>query len=112
MGHPVVGMSWEGMVIETLLACVPFHTKASFYRTATGAEIDLVLEMGARHGTWAIEIKRTTAPKLERGFQQALDDIKPNRAFIVYGGQERYQKAHNVEVISLHDMATMLASLS
>ena len=112
LGHPIVGMSWEGMVIETLLAYAPFQTKASFYRTATGAEIDLVLEMGAKHGTWAIEIKRTTAPKMERGFRQAIDDIQPNRTFIVYGGQERYPKADNVEAISLHDLSAELANLS
>ena len=112
LGHPVVGMSWEGMVIETLLAYAPFQTKASFYRTATGAEIDLVLEMGAKHGIWAIEIKRTTAPKLERGFRQALTDIEPDKAFIVYGGSERYPKDDNVEAISLQDMAAELASLS
>ena len=112
LGHPIVGMSWEGMVIETLLAYAPFQTKASFYRTATGAEIDLVLEMGAKHGTWAIEIKRTTAPKIERGFHQAINDIQPNRAFIVYGGRERYPKAKNVEAISLHGLAAELAALS
>ena len=111
LGHPVVGMSWEGMVVETLLANAPFQTKASFYRTATGAEIDLVLEMGATHGTWAIEIKRTTAPKMERGFRQALDDIKPDRAFIVYGGRHRYLNDEDVETISLQDMATKLARL-
>lgn len=111
LGHPIVGMSWEGMVIETLLAHAPFQTKASFYRTATGAEIDLVLELGAKHGTWAIEIKRTTAPKLERGFRQALVDIQPERSFIVYGGNERYPKEEKVEVISLQDMAAELAGL-
>uniref|UniRef100_UPI0004707F38 ATP-binding protein n=1 Tax=Thioalkalivibrio sp. HK1 TaxID=1469245 RepID=UPI0004707F38 len=112
LGHPVVGMSWEGMVIETLLGYTPFRTEASFYRTATGAEIDLVLEMGAKHGVWAIEIKRTTAPKMERGFRQALADIQPDRAFIVYGGQERYPKEDGVEVIGMHDLAAELARLS
>jgi hypothetical protein len=58
LGHLVVGASWEGMVIETLLAVAPWRTRPSFYRTARGAEIDLVLELGAQHGTWAIEIKR------------------------------------------------------
>lgn len=112
LGHPVVGMSWEGMVIETLLAYAPFGTEASFYRTATGAEIDLVLEMRAKHGVWAIEIKRTTAPRMESGLRQALIDIQPDRAFIVYGGQERYPKENDVEVIGLQDLATELAGLS
>ena len=112
LGHPVVGKSWEGMVVETLLAHAPFRTKASFYRTAMGAEIDLILDMGARHGTWAIEIKRTTAPKLNRGFKQALDDVKPDRAFIVYGGTERYPKGENLEAIGLREMAEELVGLS
>lgn len=112
LGHPIVGMSWEGMVIETLLAYAPFQTKASFYRTAAGAEIDLVLEMGAMNGIWAIEIKRTTAPKIERGFRQGINDIQPHRAFIVYGGRERYPKTEDVEAISLHDLAAELAALS
>lgn len=110
LGHPVVGASWEGLVIETLLAVAPYRTEASFYRTATGVELDLVLEMGAK-GLWAIEIKRTTAPKLERGFYQALEDIQPDRTFVVYGGKERYPKGNNIEVISVEDMATELASL-
>ncbi|MBF2760443.1 MAG: ATP-binding protein [Ectothiorhodospiraceae bacterium AqS1] len=112
LGHPVVGMSWEGMVIETLLGYAPFRSAASFYRTAAGAEIDLVLEMGAKHGVWAIEIKRTKAPKMERGFRQALADIQPDRAFIVYGGQERYPKEDGVEVIGMHDLAAELHGLS
>ncbi len=108
LGHPVVGMSWEGHVLENLLRVAPERSKASFYRTHTGVEIDLVLELPGGC-LWAIEIKGTTAPKMERGFRQALDDIKPDRAFIVYGGKDRYPKAEGVEVISLHDMAQELA---
>jgi len=110
LGHPVVGMSWEGHVLENLLRVAPERSKASFYRTATGVEIDLVLELPGNR-LWAIEIKRTTAPKMERGFRQALDDIQPERAFIVYGGKDRYPKAENVEAISLHDLAADLAAL-
>jgi hypothetical protein len=61
-GHPVVGTSWEGLVIENLLAVAPDRTQASFYRTAAGAEIDLLLERPGG-GCWAIEIKRGLAPK-------------------------------------------------
>jgi len=57
LGHPVVGASWEGFMIENLLAVAPSRARASFYRTARGAEIDLLLELGTRHGTWAIEIR-------------------------------------------------------
>ena len=111
LSHPVVGMSWEGYVLENLLRLSPEHSKASFYRTATGVEIDLVLELPDGR-LWAIEIKRTTAPTLSRGLRQACDDIKPDRAFIVYGGDERYPKGGGVEVISLRGMAEELVGLS
>ena len=58
LSHPVVGTSWEGFIIENLIAVAPERTQASFYRTAKGAEIDVVLELGGNHGCWAIEIKR------------------------------------------------------
>jgi predicted AAA+ superfamily ATPase len=109
-GHPVVGMSWEGFVIENLIASAPQGTKSNFYRTAAGAEIDLLLELpdGA---LWAIEIKRSLAPKLERGFHHARADLEPARCFVVYAGQERYPIAEDVEAISLLGMAQMLDTL-
>ncbi|MBN4659178.1 DUF4143 domain-containing protein, partial [Escherichia coli] len=70
-GHPVIGSSWEGFVIENLLAVAPEHVNATFYRTAAGAEIDLVLEMGGKHGIWAVEVKRSSAPSVEKGNRHA-----------------------------------------
>ena len=77
-GHPVIGASWEGFVLENLLAALPWRTQPLFYRTAVGAEIDLVLERpdGER---WAIEIKRGLAAKLERGFHHARQDLAPQK---------------------------------
>ena len=112
LGHPVAGASWEGFVIESLLAVVPNHTKASFYRTATGVEIDLVLEFGGKQGTWAIEIKRSMTAKLERGNHVALNDIQPKKAFVVYPGKDRYMKDHGIEAISLDEMAEELQRIS
>ena len=111
LGHPIAGMSWEGYVIENLLAVMPERTLASFYRTSAGAEIDLVLELGGSHGIWAIEIKKSTAPKLERGFHLAVEDIQPNRVFVVYTGQERYPKSADIEVLCLREMAQELEVL-
>lgn len=108
LGHPIAGASWEGFVIETLLRAAPERTQASFYRTASGVEIDLVLELpGAR--VWAIEIKRGLAPAVSRGFRVALDDVQPDRAFIVHGGEERYPKGSGVEAIGLGELANELA---
>ena len=109
LGHPVVGASWEGFVMESLLATAPRRTHGSFYRTARGAEIDLVLEMPGKRGIWAIEIKRSAAAKTSKGFTIALDDIQPDKAFVVHGGQDRYPKQNNVEAIGLFEFAHMLA---
>ena len=111
-GHPVVGSSWEGFVIENILAAAPEHAKASFYRTADGAEMDFVLELGGADGIWAIEIKRGLSPRPERGFYNAMEDIEPNKTFIVYSGDEQYPISADVEVISLLRMMEKLQVLN
>lgn len=111
LGHPVAGMSWEGFIIESLLRAAPERTEVSFYRTATGVEIDLLLDMGSSHGLWAIEIKRSSAPKIEKGFYRAIQDIKPDKAFVVYPGAERYPKGSGIEVISLEEITGMMTEL-
>lgn len=111
-GHPVVGMSWEGFVIENLLAAAPPRTMASFYRTSAGAEIDLVLEFPGKDGLWAIEIKRGLSVPPSKGFHIALDDLKPKRALIVHSGADRYPVSKEIEAISVRDLATQLAGLS
>ena len=108
-GHPVVGASWEGFVIETLLAVAPPRTMASFYRTSAGAEIDLLLELPGERGPWAIEIKRGLAATPSKGFHNACDDLKPQRAFVVTSGEARYPIAKDVEAIGLREMAELLA---
>ena len=107
-GHPVSGASWEGFVIENLLAAAPEHTGASFYRTAAGAEMDLVLELPGCARPWAFEIKRGLVPRVGRGFRSALEDIRPERAFVVYGGDERYPLRPGVDAISLRAAAELL----
>lgn len=81
---------------------------ASFYQSAAGAEIDLLLTWpGGR--TWAIEVKRSLAPKLERGFHSACEDVKPERKFVVYPGAERYPLAEGVEALPLDQLVAMVA---
>jgi len=109
-GHPIVGTSWEGFVIENLLAAAPPRTQASFYRTAAGAEIDLVLDLPSRR-RWAVEIKRGLTPKPEKGFYQACEDIEPKQRFVVYSGEDRYPINSELEAISMREMAGMLAAL-
>lgn len=107
LAHPVVGASWEGFVIENLLANADATAQAHFYRSNGGAEIDLLLAWpdGA---LWAIEIKRSLAPKLERGFHSACADLAPTRRYVVYPGNERYRLSEDVEAIPLPALAGLL----
>ena len=109
-GHPVVGTSWEGFVIENLLSDLPYRTQPNFYRTAAGAEVDLVLEFPGKSEIWAIEIKRALSAKPKKGFYHACEDIQPHKSFVVYAGDERYPISEGVEAISLSKMCEMLAN--
>lgn len=108
LSHPVVGASWEGMVVENLLVSAPPGTQPYFYRTTGGAEVDLLLNQP--DGTlWAIEIKRSLSPKVERGFHAACEDIEPQHKVVVYPGEERYPLDHGVEVMPLGALCERLA---
>lgn len=103
LGHPVVGGSWEGFVIENIMAVVPSRVQPYYYGTPRGAEIDLVLEFPA--GTkWAIEIKRSSAPSLSKGFYTGCEDIKADKRFVVYSGTDRFSMGEGVTAISLPGM--------
>ena len=106
-GHPVVGESWEGHVIETLLSVLPPLATPFFYRTSAGAEIDLVIQQNDG-ALWAIEIKRSLSARLGRGFHQACADIRPARAFVVHAGEDRYPVSANAEAIGLRNLAEEL----
>jgi predicted AAA+ superfamily ATPase len=108
LGHPVVGSSWEGFVVESLLAVLPERGSAAFYRTSAGAEIDLVLELSGGR-LWAIEIKRSLTPALARGFHHACLDLKPENRFIIYPGDEAYMKSEDVEVVGLRELMARLS---
>ena len=109
LGHPVAGGSWEGFVIESLLAAATARTEGWFYRTAAGAEIDLLLTLPDGR-LWAIEIKRSLIPKIDRGFHHACADLEPERRLVVYAGTDGYPLGDGVEVISLIELARQLAA--
>jgi predicted AAA+ superfamily ATPase len=111
LAHPVAGGSWEGLAIESLLSCTPDGTESSFYRTSAGAEIDLVLKLPGQRRPWAIEIKRSLAPKLERGFHLACEDIQPVERLVVYAGTESYPVANGVQALSLGELCRRLIAL-
>lgn len=108
LSHPVVGASWEGFVIENLLASAPSHVQAHFYRTSGGAEVDLLLAW-PNGDLWAIEIKRSLTPKVERGFHAACDDLKPTRKLLVYPGADTFPLGHDVQAMSLAALCRELA---
>jgi predicted AAA+ superfamily ATPase len=106
-GNPVVGGSWEGFVLENLIAAAPPRTIPGFYRTATGNEIDLVLEIPAV-GLWAIEIKRSPSARPEPGFHRSCQDLNPARAFLVHSGTGTYPGGDGVQVVGVADMMALL----
>lgn len=98
LAHPACGESWEGLVIENVVATRP-DWQPSFYRTADGAEIDLVLSRGNRR--IAIECKASSAPTVSRGFWTALEDLKVDEAWILAPVQEPYPLRGGVTVSPL-----------
>ena len=107
---PVVGASWEGFVIENILSVVPSLAKASFYRNSSGDEIDLILELPGRE-LWAIEIKRSSSPKLEKGFYNACEDVKPTQRFVVYNGDEDFPLPNDVMATGLPALMRKVQSI-
>jgi hypothetical protein len=108
LSHPVVGASWEGFVIENLLAVVPEGAQGHFYRTSGGAEIDLVLSFSDGR-LWAVEIKRSLSPHPEKGFYVACEDLKPERKFVVYPGDENFPLGNDTQAMPLQAIARLLA---
>ncbi len=107
LGHPVVGGSWEGHCIEALIAAAPAGTEPHFYRSAGGAEIDLVLRLPSG-AIWAVEVKRTAAPKVSRGFHEAAADIAATDRLLVYAGAQEVPLREGLRALPL---ATALARL-
>ena len=108
LSHPAVGASWEGFVLENLITAAGPEASAHFYRTSAGAEIDLLLQWpdGTR---WAIEVKRSLAPRVERGFHTACADLQPQRQLVVYPGQERFALSPVTEALPLTALCHELA---
>jgi hypothetical protein len=79
-----------------------YSAEAIFYRTAVGAEIDFVLQFADQ--IWVIDIKRTTAPKLSKGFYLTCEDIRPTTKFVVYSGEECYQLSEQITMLPLLDL--------
>ena len=99
LGHPVVGGSWEGFIIENIISVVPNGAEYGFYRTTGGAELDLVLSLNGE--VWAIEIKRTLSPKLSKGFLNAVEDISADHRYFIYAGKDEFPLGERTIAIGL-----------
>jgi uncharacterized protein len=104
LGHPVVGSSWEGWIVENILNALPSSARATFYRTAAGAEIDLIVEFNTRE-RWAIEIKRSVSdPSPSKGFYVGCEDVKAVRRIVLYPGEEAFKLNAGTEVMPLKSL--------
>jgi uncharacterized protein len=109
LSNPVLGKSWEGFVVENIHSVLPRRAETYFYRTAAGAEIDLVIRMPSSE-IWAVEIKYGTAPKLGRHYNAICDDAGATRKYIIYGGDDEFPVKSDVTVISLPRFVQKLGS--
>jgi hypothetical protein len=101
-GHPAAGASWEGFVVEQVCARLPAGASVSFYRTAAGAELDLVVDSeGRRIG---IEAKLSSAPTVTRGFWQACEDVGVDEAWVVAPVREGWAIGDRARVLSPREM--------
>ena len=107
LGHPVAGPSWEGFVIENLLNIAGDQRTPYYYRTEDGSEVDLVFERAGKV-EMAIEIRRSTAPVLSRGFHTACEVLKPKHKYLVHSGTEVWPYAKGITAISLIELMQRL----
>jgi predicted AAA+ superfamily ATPase len=109
LGHPSIGASWEGFVIEQIAALLPHNSELYFYRTNAGAEIDL-LYTDHKNQPVPIEIKYSLSPSLSRGFWNAYEDLSCKRGYVVYPGKEMYPLSKNVFVLPLEMLESKLSN--
>lgn len=100
MGHIVYGASWEGYVIEQILRCMPEGGEFYYYRTHAKAEVDLYILLPSGQ-KYAIEIKASNAPKVQKGFYQSIEDLQPDHSYVIIPDGESYPKSNNITVVNL-----------
>ncbi|MBU0481132.1 MAG: ATP-binding protein [Proteobacteria bacterium] len=110
LGHPVAGGSWEGFVIENIISFLPRRATYGYYRTSSGAELDLVVDTGQGE-VLAIEIKRSTTPSVSKGFYSACEDLQPTRKFVIHAGLDNFPLAKDIEAVTLKGLLDNLDSI-
>ncbi len=107
-GHPLIGNSWEGFVIEQIISMLPAEWEAYFYRTSAGAEIDLVIFPGQQEPI-AVEVKYSSAPKVSKGFHTAFSDLGCRKGYVIYPGDDMYPIGANVMVLPVGELNLLLS---
>ena len=103
LSHVAMGTSWEAFVIAQVAGAAKPDVHPWYFRTAAGAEIDLLLEM-APDRLWAIEIKHNTAPAVSKGFHLACADLKVERRMVVHAGDRVWAGSNGVEYLPVRDL--------
>lgn len=106
--HPRCGASWEGYVIEETLKVVQ-PDEAYFWRTHTGAELDLLLRVDGR--SLGVEVKRADAPRLTPSMRIAVADLGLDALAVVYPGARRYRLGDRIEVVPIAALAERAEAL-
>lgn len=101
-GHPSMGASWEGYVIEQVIQEAGEFSEFFFYRTQNGAEADLVW-ITPRNKIVCIEIKYSSAPVVSKGFYQSVEDLKPDFKYVIVPQGETFYKPGELKVCALQD---------
>ena len=119
LSNMISGLSWESFAIENILAAAPTGTQSHYYRTAAGAEIDLLLDFRSatvssknREGLWAVEIKRNSTPSVSKGFHIGCADVRAKRKLVVYPGDSNFSLGQKIEAIGLLDLVRELRALA
>ncbi|MCC7464705.1 MAG: ATP-binding protein [Saprospiraceae bacterium] len=104
--NPAVGASWEGYVIEQIYRIAGKQCEYYYYRTSAGAEVDLLL-LTPRLGKICIEIKYANAPKISRGFYNCIEDLNPERSYVITPDSESYQRSDGIRIVNIYDFLTV-----
>ncbi|MCK4893991.1 MAG: ATP-binding protein [Calditrichia bacterium] len=109
-GHPKLGATWEGFVIDQVIRIIDARSEECFFwATHAGAELDLLVVRGKdRIG---FEIKRTTTPAMTPSMRIALSDLKLNRLELIHAGEHTFQLSDNVRAVALTKMIKDLKNL-
>ena len=99
LSHPVVGASWEGLVVEHVAG---WGVPAYFWGTHAGAEMDVVLDMGT--SMWGIEVKRTDSPRVSPSMRHALEDLNLERVIVAHAGPDRFKLHERIEAVPVREL--------